>query len=181
MVARIREAQPPFPAVVAERLANIMPKDVPPLRLFTTMARDERLFERFMAGGLLDRGHLTLRQREIVIDRVTALCGCEYEWGVHVAFFAERAGMGPGEITALVTGGADDLIWNDAEKALIAACDQLHRDCDIDDAAWQALRAHFPEEAVLEILMLVGFYRMVSYLANALRLPSERFAARFPR
>ena len=46
-----------------------------------------------MGGGLLDKGHLTLRQREIVIDRVTARCGSEYEWGVHVAFFAKRAGL----------------------------------------------------------------------------------------
>ena len=180
MTARIREAQPPFSSAIAERLASIMPKDVPPLRLFTTMARDERLFQRFMAGGLLDRGHLTLRQREIVIDRVTARCGCEYEWGVHIAFFAERAGFGASEIAALVTGAADDPIWGDAEKPLIAACDQLHRDCDIDEEGWRALRTHFSEEAVLEILMLAGFYRMVSYLANTLRLPLESFAGRFP-
>jgi hypothetical protein len=32
---------------------------------------------------------LSMRQREIVINRVTALCGCEYEWGVHIAFFAD--------------------------------------------------------------------------------------------
>jgi alkylhydroperoxidase family enzyme len=181
MTARIREAPPPFPPVVAERLASIMPKGVPPLALFTTIARDQRLFERFTAGGLLDRGHLTLRQREIVIDRVTALCGCEYEWGVHIAFFGERARFGANEIAALVSGTADDPIWNDAERALIIACDQLHSDCDIDDAGWQNLRAHFSEEAVLETLMLAGFYRMVSYLAKALRLPPESFAARFPR
>jgi hypothetical protein len=60
--------------------------------LFTPLARDERLFERLTGGGLLDRGHLTLRQREIVIDRVTINCGSEYEWGVHVAMFAEMVG-----------------------------------------------------------------------------------------
>ena len=65
-----------------------MPPAVPPLMLFTTLARDPRLFGKFFAAGLLDRGHLTLRQREIVIDRTTALCGSEYEWGVHVALFA---------------------------------------------------------------------------------------------
>jgi len=31
------------------------------LVLFTTVARDERLFERFRGGGLLDPGQLTLR------------------------------------------------------------------------------------------------------------------------
>ena len=28
--------------------------------------------------------------------------------------------------------------------------------------------------------MLAGYYRMISYLANALRLPLETFGARFP-
>jgi alkylhydroperoxidase family enzyme len=181
MNRRVPEAQPPFAPEIAERLAKLMPAGVPPLHLFTTMARDERLFERFMAGGLLDRGHLSLRQREIVILRVTALCGCEYEWGVHIAFFAERAGFGEKEVAATARRAADDPAWTEAEQALIAACDQLHRACDIDDAGWAALRAHFSEEAILEILMLAGSYRMVSYLAKALRLPPESFAARWPK
>ena len=93
MVARISPALPPFAAEIQARLDHIMPEGTPPLILFTSLARDKRLFERFMAGGLLDRGRLTLRQREIVIDRTTALSGSEYEWGVHIAFFAARAGL----------------------------------------------------------------------------------------
>ena len=72
---------------------RIMPPGAPPLALFTTLARDARLFERLRGGALLDKGHLTLRQREVVIDRVTALSGSEYEWGVHVAFFGKKAGL----------------------------------------------------------------------------------------
>jgi hypothetical protein len=34
--------------------------------------------------------------------------------------------------------------------------------------------------AVVEIVMLAGFYRTVSYLTNSLRLPRETFAKRFP-
>jgi hypothetical protein len=33
---------------------------------------------------------------------------------------------------------------------------------------------------MLELLLLAGFYRTVSYLTNALRLPPEPYAARFP-
>jgi len=73
MPARIAPARPPFPASVQERLDRITPAGREPLVLFTTLARDERLMERFFAGGLLDRGHLTIRQREIVIDRMLAL------------------------------------------------------------------------------------------------------------
>jgi len=73
MTTRISPAQPPFPAEIQERFDRLMPKGMAPLVLFTTLARDKRLFQKFMAGGLLDPGHLTLRQREIVIDRVIAL------------------------------------------------------------------------------------------------------------
>ena len=62
---------------------------------------------------------------------------------------------------------------------LLRLCDALHRDCTVDDALWQSLKARFSDEAVLELLMLAGFYRTVSYLTNALRLPLEAGAARF--
>ena len=45
---------------------------------------------------------------------------------------------------------------------------------------FRSLRANLSEEAILEILMLAGFYRTVSYLTNALRLPCEPYGARFP-
>jgi alkylhydroperoxidase family enzyme len=159
---------------------RIMPPGVPPLVLFTTLARDQRLYERFHNAGLLDKGNLTLRQREIVIDRITALSGSEYEWGVHIAFFAKRAGLDEAMQRSLVHGGADDACWTAEDRLLILACDQLHRHCDLNDGIWVELRGVFSENALIEILMLAGFYRTVSYLTNALRLPLEVHAARFP-
>jgi alkylhydroperoxidase family enzyme len=180
METRIAPAELPFPADVQAWLDRTMPPDKPPLRLFTTLARDPRLFGKFFAAGLLDRGHLTLRQREIVIDRTTAQCRSEYEWGVHIAIFGARVGFTPEQVRSLVHGGPADACWTAAEQRLLWLCDALHRDCDVDDALWQALREDFSEEALLELLMLAGFYRTVSYLTNALRLPLEPEAATFP-
>jgi alkylhydroperoxidase family enzyme len=180
MTARIAAALPPYAASVQAAFDRIMPPGVSPLVLFATMARDERLFERFRGGGLLDPGHLTLRQREIIIDRITALAGSEYEWGVHVFFFAERAGLDAVQRHSLVRGTSNDPCWAPEERLLIRACDMLHHTCDIDDELWQALRCNLSEGALIELLMLAGFYRMVSYLTNALRLPLESYAARFP-
>ena len=42
------------------------------------------------------------------------------------------------------------------------------------------MRAAFSEEAMLELLLLAGFYRTVSYLTNALRLPPKSSAAQYP-
>jgi alkylhydroperoxidase family enzyme len=180
MTARIAPAQPPFPAEIQAALDKIMPPGKPPLVLFSTLARDPRLFGKFFSAGLLDRGHLTLRQREIVIDRTTALCHSEYEWGVHAAIFAERVGLDAAQLASTVHGGPDDACWSDDDRLLLRLCDALHRDCNIDDALWQTLSEHFSDEALLELLMLAGFYRTVSYLTNALRLPLEPDAACFP-
>ncbi len=96
--ARIAPREPPYPEAITTALERIMPPGVAPLTLFRTLAVNERVFLRLMAGGLLDRGSITLREREIVIDRTCARCGAEYEWGVHVAFFAERVGFTEREI-----------------------------------------------------------------------------------
>lgn len=180
MTARIAPAAPPYPAETQAFLDRIMPPGVPPLALFTTLARDARLLARLHGGGLLDKGNLTLRQREIVIDRVTALSGSEYEWGVHIAFFAGRAGLDTAQQRSLARGSTDDACWSPEDRLLLRACDMLHARCDLDDALWEELRRGFSEEALIEILMLAGFYRTVSYLTNALRLPLEGYAARFP-
>jgi len=180
LAPRIALADPPYPAEVQARFDALMPPGVAPLALFRALARDQRLFQRFMGGGLLDKGHLTLRQREIVIDRVTARCGSEYEWGVHIAFFAKRAGLDAAQQRSLVRGGAEDACWSAEDALLIRLCDALHVNCDVDDALWAELRAVFSEDAMLELLLLAGFYRTVSYLTNAVRLPLEAYAARFP-
>ena len=151
----------------------------PPLVLFTTLARDKRLFGKYFGGGLLDRGHLTLREREIVIDRTTALNQAEYEWGVHVTTYAGAAGLTREQLVSLTNGSADDACWAEKESLLIRLADALQQTATVDDRLWEGLRAHYSEEAVLELLLLAGFYRTTSYLVNALALPVEPGAARF--
>ena len=179
MSARIAPASAPFEPDIDETIERTM-KGRPPLLLFATLARDPRLCRKFFAGGLLDKGHLTLRQREIVIDRTTALCRSEYEWGVHVAAFAKHAGLSEEQVRSTVRGSAEDACWSEPDRVLLRLCDALHRDCDIDDELWGSLRASFDENAIIELLMLAGFYRTVSYLTNGLRVPLERTGSRFP-
>jgi alkylhydroperoxidase family enzyme len=177
--ARIASASEPLPDDIQHAIDAIM-RGRPPLALFTTLARDRRLFFKFFNSGLLDRGHLTIRQREIVIDRVTASCGAEYEWGVHVTVFAAKAGLTEAEIMSLTVGGPDDPCWTDGDRLLIRLVDSLHDECTVRDGLWAELTRHHSDEALLELLMLAGTYRTVSYLVNALQLPPEPGAARFP-
>jgi alkylhydroperoxidase family enzyme len=178
--ARIAAAEAPYSDEVAEMLEKIMPSGVEPLVLFKTLARDERLFSRFMGGGLLDKGHLSLREREIAIDRTTARCGSAYEWGVHVAFFADRVGLSPEQIEATVEVPASQGTWSESEWLIVRLMDELHETSTISDVLWLDLRDRFTEMQLLELIMLAGFYHMVAYITNGLRLPLEAFGALFP-
>lgn len=180
MSDRIAPAPGPYSAPIQERLDKLMPPGVPPLVLFRTLARDERLFLRFIGTGLLDRGNLALRERELVILRVCANNRSEYEWGVHVAGFASKAGFDRAQLEATVRGDADDGCWTDRECLLLRLCDTLHVSSEIPEPLWLELRAACSEQAILELLMLIGQYRTVSIMTNGLRLPLEPWAARFP-
>jgi len=177
---RIAPAEPPYEPEIAAELARIMPPGVPPLVLFRTMAKSPRVFARMFAGGLLDRGPLALRQREIVIDRTTARLGCDYEWGIHVAFFAERVGFTPEHVAAIATGPGDAACWAADEQALIALVDDLVDRRVIAEETWSKLTAHFDEAQILEAIALVGYYHTISFLCVGLKLPLESYAARFP-
>jgi alkylhydroperoxidase family enzyme len=179
-MSRITPAEPPYEPAVAKALDRIMPPGIEPLVLFRTMARSSRVFGRMFAGGLLDKGPLDLRQREIVIDRTTARLGCEYEWGVHMALFAEKVGFGETEVAATVTGPPDAACWSASEQALIALVDDLVDGRTIEDATWTTLAAHFDEAQILEAIALVGYYHTISFLCRGLSLPIEAWSARFP-
>jgi len=180
MHARIAPAERPYAADMEETLARLMPPGLEPLLLFRTVARDPRLFRRFMAGALLDKGTLTLREREIAIARTCARCGAEYEWGVHIALFAERAGLGEAEQRATLAAGAAEC-WSPRERLIVRLVDALHDSATVEDAVWAELAAAFAETQLIELIMLAGLYHMVSFLTNTLRLPAESFAARFPQ
>ena len=180
MMPRIAAAEPPFAPDIKDALDRIMPPGVPPLTLFTTVARNPRVFARMMAGGLLDKGSLTLREREIMIDRTCARCGSEYEWGVHVAMFGEKAGLTPEQLAATVLDSAGDAGWSARDRLVLRTADELHEASSLSDGLWRELRAEFDEEQILELIAIAGFYHTISYLTNALQIPLESYAARFP-
>ncbi len=170
----------PFADAVAVQLQQMMPPGVPPIALFRQVAHNPRVLERWRGGALLDKGSISLRQREIVILRVTARLGAEYEWGVHVAFFAAKAGFTAAEIAATCHGFAADFAA--AEDALLLLLvDALIERHGWDDALWQQASQTFSPAQLVEILALAGFYHTVSFTVNALRTPLEPGAPRFPQ
>jgi 4-carboxymuconolactone decarboxylase len=185
MMPRIAPLEPPYAPEVAESLAKWMPPGaaVEPLKLFRTLAHNEAFSSRLRtlgAGILGPASSIAPRVREILIDRTCALCGCEYEWGVHVAAFGAAVGLAPEALRATATGSANDPAWSERDALLIRLADELHHTSRVTDELWGALAAHWEAPQILELLSIAGFYHLIAYLANGARVALEPWAARFP-
>lgn len=172
---RIDAVKPPYAPAVQALFDRLPPSWSPPFKLFTVLARDERLLLRFTGGavGYLEPSHLTVRQREVLLLRVTARCRCAYEWGMRVHYFADQAGLSEVQIHASVYGDANDPSWEPEDRVLVRLADELHDTASISDELWADLRAACSEQAILQMLMMAGQYRTVAYIANGLQLPLE--------
>jgi alkylhydroperoxidase family enzyme len=182
---RIPPLEPPHPPDLDARLRAMMPRNspVPPLALFRMLARHPPLADAMTALGRFVLGRalaLDLHDRELVIHRVCARCGCEYEWAVHAASFGARAGLSPEQLAATVAAGADAPVWSPREALLVRLVDELHDTARVSDALWDALARHWSPEQLLELLLIAGWYHAIAYLANGARVPREDWAPRFP-
>jgi alkylhydroperoxidase family enzyme len=180
---RIAPLEPPYDEAVGAQLERMMPAGTPPIALFRTFARNLPMTAAMHGWGTYELGrHLSvpMRAREIVIDRTCARCGCEYEWAVHVAFFAGRVGFTGDQVRSLVHGGPGDACWTDeGERLLIALVDQLHDGADVDDALWAQLAARYGDAELLDLVLLCGWYHAISFAARAGRVPHEPGTPRF--
>ena len=182
-MTRIAPLEAPFTPDVAAQLGSMMPAGVPPIGLFRTLARNLPMTVAMSDWGRYELGprlSLTMREREIVILRTCARGGCEYEWGVHVMFFADRVRLTGEQVSSLTHGSAGDPCWPDAgERALIGVVDALCATGDVGDGPWSAATAEFDEPRLLDLLMLCGWYRAISGTARAVRIEPEPGAPRF--
>ncbi|HEY9546398.1 MAG TPA: carboxymuconolactone decarboxylase family protein [Solimonas sp.] len=114
---------------MAARVANLP-------EIVRTMLRHPELFARQTDVGiqLLARGALTPRDRELAVLRIGWLCQAPYEFGEHV-YVAKSVGISSDEIERITQGsGAPD--WNEHERAVLKAVEELHADAMISDATW---------------------------------------------
>jgi len=161
----------PFVAAFAYAAGRVTGTESP--AVFRTLGRHRRLFWGWLhfAGRLMPGGRLSRRESELVILRVATRRGSEYELTQHRRL-GRRAGLSHDEIARVEAGGLDG--WAEPERTLLAAADELLATDDLSDDAWTALRASYDERAVIEIVMLVGHYRMLATALQALRVVPDR-------
>jgi alkylhydroperoxidase family enzyme len=179
-LSRIGLLEEPYPDWFAAAMERVMPAGAPPLRLFRAIGTSPRAWEKFAAGSLLDKGPLPLREREIVIHRTCARCGCDYEWGIHAALFAKRAGLSEAQLADTAATAIDPSLWSKAETVLLHSVDALIDRKRLDEAEFVRLCAQFRPDQILEIIQLVAFYTGVSMICGALALEPEPGAPALP-
>lgn len=151
------------------------------IQLFRVFANSLRFLKQKGVANLLDKeSPLSLREREIVILRVTANKDCEYEWGVHVSVFSEAAGLSSQQVSATRLNAPSCDCWDSHESLLLACVDDICLHAKIQDESYERFQVTWNLEQQLEILALCGNYHTVSFVANTARVPHEEFGASFP-
>jgi len=154
--------------------------DGPLDNIFATLAHHPKLMKRWLVFGnhILMKSSLPAREREIAILRIGWLCRAEYEWGQHV-LIGKEAGLDDKEIERIAKG-PDAEGWNDLDRAILRAADELHDDAFVTDATWQALGQHFEPEQMMDLLFTIGQYNLVSMVLNSLGVQLDERLPRFP-
>ena len=156
--------------------------EIDPLKLFRTLAVHEQIASRMrpLGSGLLAHPTIDPREREIVIHRMSARLGAEYEWGVHAVAFGRPLGLSDEQLAATVHGEADDPAWSDRDALLVSLVDELNATATVSDELWARLAAEWTPSQLVELLVLAGWYRLIAQVINAARVEHEDWAERFP-
>ena len=162
-------------AMSAEQRALVAPqtRDGKIPNLYATMVTHTRFYEpRWRFGSYILRdSRVPARAREMLILRTAWNSRTEYEWAHHVPI-ARQAGLSEAEI-ARIAQGPMATGWNEEERALLAATDELHREAFLSAATWSELARHYDTPQMIEIIYTVGGYAMTALAINSLGIQLE--------
>ena len=183
---RIRPTEPriepitEFDGELAEIMATALTYDGRPLNIFGTLGKHPKLLKRFnlLGGFLLNKGLLPPRERELVILRVGANARAEYEFGQHTVI-GRDCGLTDTEIAGLART-PDSHEWSADDLALIALADELQADDCVTDDTWSDLARRWDDAQLVELLVVAGFYRLVSGFLNSTGVQLDDGVPGFP-
>ena len=152
----------------------------PTLNLYMTLACHPDFYRPRAVQSVYIRAGSTLsgRAREILTLHIGWLCGAEYEWAQHIRA-ARRVGLTNEEIRRIAIG-SDAPGWDPVEADLIRAADGLHRGATISSYTWKALAARYGTPELIDVVITVAGYRMVSMALNSLGTQLEPDREGFP-
>ena len=166
------------PSEVAPETQELLAKTVlsagqEPLNIFRTLAVNPGLLKRVnvYSGFFIARGTLSPRIRELLILRVACRVDCRYEWQQHM-HLAHAAGLTDADVGAVEQGLLHP--WAKPEAAALALADDLLETDDVSQRTWEdATTTGWTDAQLVEMIMLVGSYRMVAGFLRGARIPVD--------
>ena len=141
--------------------------------VLTTFAQHTDLTLPFLAFNryLLMESTLPVRLRQLAIMRAAWLKKGRYVWSSHLRT-SLRNGFSGDEFEPLKQG-PEAPCWNDEERTVLRATDQVVADSDLDDEHWQALSQYLNRKQVMDFLFTVGAYVLLVMATNPMRIERE--------
>jgi alkylhydroperoxidase family enzyme len=159
-----------------------VPRYLANLNIFQVLLRHPRLARAFsdLTTMLLFEGDLDARLRELAIMRIGWVTGSEYEWSQHWRI-ARSLGVSTEDLLA-VREGPSHPAFAPAERAVLSAVDEVVTGGSMSAATWQScVRAlGAGPHVMLELVAVIGAWRMVASLLLSLAIPLEEGVDRWP-
>jgi alkylhydroperoxidase family enzyme len=156
---------------VVQRMRELTayPAEKPVHPFFSTLAHQPAFFEAYMQLGIsaMASAELPLRTRELIILRTGWLCGAPYQFGEHV-MTAKKIGVTTEEIERIKLGSSAEG-WDEGDRAVLKAAEELHADAMISDETWASLAKRLSPRELIELMMIVGHYHLTAFIQNSLR------------
>jgi AhpD family alkylhydroperoxidase len=140
--------------------------------LLRSLAGAPELLETLMPwlDQIMGESSIDLATKELVIVRVSQLCGCRYCLAAHTPA-ALAAGVSEDQIQA-VRGHAPLASLPPRERAIVRWVDQVTREAvGVTDELWAQTLEHLREDELIELTLLAGTTRMLNQYCTALDLP----------
>jgi len=117
--------------------------------------------------ALLTETALDPKLREVVILRVSQRCKGEYAWVQHAAI-AKTAGVSDAQIAALERSEIALDLFNVRERVTFAFAVEVVDQASAKEDTFAAMRRMFSPCELLELLLLIGCFRMISGVMTTL-------------
>ena len=141
--------------------------------VLNTLGQHPELAKHFLGFNryLLMSSTLPVRLRQIAILRVCWQKRARYMWSSHLRT-SLRNGLSGDDFEPVKAGQASPY-WNEEERTILVATDQLMETSNLDDEAWGALAAFLDHHQIMDFLFTVGTYVQLAMVLNAIRVERE--------
>lgn len=136
---------------------------------FVPLLRSPELMDHAQRMGeyLRYRSSIGLRLSELAICITARHWSQQVEWAIH-APIAEREGIAAEALADIAQGRIPRALQPD-EAVLYDFCTELHRNQGVSDATWNAAKALWGEQGVIDLVGVNGYYTFLSMVMNSAR------------